>query len=172
MYENLFKNPLYRVFVYGTLKRGEPNHSLISDTANGYSKFLGLGKTTVPYPLIIATRYNIPFLLKKPGFGHHVIGEVYDVDTKMLKKLDELEEHPAFYERSETDVLIAPEAKVKANENFEEVGTMLKVWVYFLPKFKASLLDSPMYSSYRNEGSHGLKYCENEESTIRPEDLH
>ncbi|XP_076284916.1 putative gamma-glutamylcyclotransferase CG2811 isoform X2 [Lasioglossum baleicum] len=165
------ENPLYRVFVYGTLKRGEPNHSLISEV-NGYSKFLGLGRTAVPYPLVIATRYNIPFLLKKPGFGHHVIGEVYDVDTKMLSKLDELEEHPGFYERSMTDVILAPESKLKGTDNFEEVGSLMKVWVYFLPKFRESLLESPMYSSYSNEGSHGLKYCETEESTIRPEDLH
>ncbi|XP_076632139.1 putative gamma-glutamylcyclotransferase CG2811 isoform X2 [Colletes latitarsis] len=165
------ENPLYRVFVYGTLKRGEPNHSLIQNTANGYAKFLGLGKTTIPYPLIIATKYNIPFMLKKPGVGHHVLGEIYDVDTKMLNKLDELEEHPAFYQRSEADVFMAPEAKIKSNDNFEEVGVLMKVWIYFLPKFKTSLLEGPMYSSYSNEGSHGLKYCENEESTIRPEDL-
>ncbi|XP_006558539.1 putative gamma-glutamylcyclotransferase CG2811 isoform X3 [Apis mellifera] len=154
------KNPLQRVFVYGTLKRGEPNHCLIQDTENGYAKFLGLGRTTIPYPLIIATDYNIPFLLKKPGFGHHVFGEVYDVDSKMLKKLDELEEHPAFYKRSEENVLFAPESKVKSMDKFEEVSTLIKVWIYFLPKFKTSLLEKPMYSSYSNEGSHGLKYCE------------
>ncbi|CAK9819518.1 Putative gamma-glutamylcyclotransferase CG2811 [Anthophora quadrimaculata] len=165
------ENPLHRVFVYGTLKRGEPNHNLIQDVANGYAKFLGIGRTSVQYPLIIATKYNIPFLLKKPGIGHHVFGEVYDVDTKMLKKLDELEEHPGFYERSQDNVLFASEAKAKLSENFEEVSTLIKVWIYFLPKFRASLLERPMYSSYSNEGSHGLKYCENEESTIRPEDL-
>ncbi|XP_017788823.1 PREDICTED: putative gamma-glutamylcyclotransferase CG2811 isoform X2 [Habropoda laboriosa] len=165
------ENPLHRVFVYGTLKRGEPNHSLIQDFANGYAKFLGLGRTTVKYPLIIATKYNIPFLLKKPGIGHHVFGEIYDVDTKMLKKLDELEEHPTFYERSQENVLWASEAKAKSSDNFEEVSTLIKVWIYFLPKFRLSLLERPMYSSYSNEGTHGLKYCENEESTIRPEDL-
>ncbi|XP_076678997.1 putative gamma-glutamylcyclotransferase CG2811 isoform X1 [Andrena cerasifolii] len=153
-------NPLHRVFVYGTLKRGEPNHSLIQDAANGYAKFLGLGKTTVAYPLIIATKYNIPFLLKKPGLGHHVLGEVYDVDTHMLKKLDELEEHPTFYERSEESVMMAPEAKIKATDNFEEVGILMKAWIYFIPKFRSSLLDGAMYRSYTNEGSHGLKYCE------------
>ncbi|XP_017893456.1 putative gamma-glutamylcyclotransferase CG2811 isoform X2 [Ceratina calcarata] len=165
------ESPLHRVFVYGTLKRGEPNHKLLQDSENGYAKFLGLGKTSVPYPLIIATNYNIPFLLKKPGFGHQVFGEVYDVDTMMLKKLDELEEHPAFYKRFEDSVHFAPEAKVKSPDKFEEVSTLIKVWIYFLPKFKASLLESPMYKSYSSEGSHGLKYCENEESTIRPEDL-
>ena len=70
MYENLFKSPLQRVFVYGTLKRGEPNHYLISNSENGYAKFLGLGKTLKKYPLVIATKYNIPFLLKKVGIGH------------------------------------------------------------------------------------------------------
>lgn len=70
MYENLFKSPLHRVFVYGTLKRGEPNHGLIKDATNGYAKFLGLGRTTVSYPLVIATKYNIPFLLKKPDVGN------------------------------------------------------------------------------------------------------
>lgn len=70
MYENLFKSPLHRVFLYGTLKRGEPNHELIRDTANGYAKFLGIGKTKNKYPLVIATRFNIPFLLHKPGVGH------------------------------------------------------------------------------------------------------
>lgn len=70
MYENLFKNPLHSIFVYGTLKRGEPNHNILKNTTNGYAKFKGLGRTTVPYPLVIATKYNIPFLLKKPGTGN------------------------------------------------------------------------------------------------------
>lgn len=70
MYENLFKSPLQRVFVYGTLKRGEPNNSLISNKENGYAKLIGLGKTLLKYPLVIATKYNIPFMLNKPGIGN------------------------------------------------------------------------------------------------------
>lgn len=160
MYENLFKNPLHRVFVYGTLKRGEPNHSLIQDTKNGYAKFLGIGRTMTPYPLVIATKYNIPFLLRKSGIGNLVFGEIYDVDTAMLKKLDELEEHPALYERFQEDILWAPESKLKTANNIDEVGILTRVWIYFLPKFKASLLCGPMYSTYTNSGDHGLKYCE------------
>lgn len=160
MYENLFKSPLHRVFVYGTLKRGEPNHGLIKDTANGYAKFLGLGKTTVQYPLVIATKYNIPFLLKKPNTGNYVFGEIYDVDSNMLKRLDELEEHPQFYERTEETILLTPEAALKPGKTFEEVSESTKAWIYFLPKFKSSLLDGAMYTSYSNNGSHGLKYCE------------
>ncbi|XP_015179801.1 PREDICTED: putative gamma-glutamylcyclotransferase CG2811 isoform X2 [Polistes dominula] len=167
----LNENPLHRIFVYGTLKRGEPNHKLIQDKANGYAKFLGIAKTTSSYPLIIATKYNIPFLLKKPGVGHHVMGEIYDVDSKMLTKLDELEEHPNFYKRTEEDVLMAPEFKLKHNKNIEEVGMLTKAWIYFLPKFKSSLLEIPMYESYSNEGNHGLKYGENDETTATIEDV-
>lgn len=39
----------------------------------------------------------------------------------MLAKLDELEEHPNFYIRTEEDVLLAPENKIKNGETFENV---------------------------------------------------
>lgn len=59
-----------KVFVYGTLKRNEPNHHWLSDLKNGNSKYLGDGTTLQKYPLIIGTKYNIPFLLDKPGVGN------------------------------------------------------------------------------------------------------
>ncbi|XP_018362593.1 PREDICTED: gamma-glutamylaminecyclotransferase B isoform X2 [Trachymyrmex cornetzi] len=165
------ESPLHRVFVYGTLKRGEPNHSLMKDTANGYAKFLGLGKTTVQYPLVIGTKYNIPLLLKKPNTGNYVLGEIYDVDSSMLKRLDELEEHPRFYERTEETVLLASEAALNPKKTFEEASESTKAWIYFLPKFKSSLLDDTMYESYSNNGSHGQKYCENYEEAASLDDV-
>lgn len=82
MYENLFKSPLQRVFVYGTLKRGEPNYSLIANKENGYAKFIGLGKTILKYPLIVTTRYNVPFVLKKPGTGNVCIQKVFKISLQ------------------------------------------------------------------------------------------
>lgn len=70
MYESLFKSPLKRIFVYGTLKRGEPNYGILINRDNGHAKFKGIGRTINKYPLVIATKYNIPFLLKKPDTGH------------------------------------------------------------------------------------------------------
>lgn len=60
---------LIRVFVYGTLKSGQPNHFLMQDVKNGVSKFIAKAVTTEKFPLVVATRYNIPFLLNKPGTG-------------------------------------------------------------------------------------------------------
>ncbi|XP_015609380.1 putative gamma-glutamylcyclotransferase CG2811 isoform X2 [Cephus cinctus] len=182
----IYENPLHRVFVYGTLKRGEPNHGLIQNAEFGYAKFLGIGRTIKKYPLVIATKYNIPFLLKKPGIGNQILGEIYDVDTKMLTKLDELEEHPSFYVRTEDDVLLSPESEIKSGNNFDEMAESTKAWIYFLPKFKPALLETTMYTTYSNEGSHGLKYAERylrdtsfnhreevqyDNDTAKPEDL-
>lgn len=51
-----------------------------------------------------------------------MLGEVYDVDSKMLARLDQLEEHPTFYERTKDPVLLIREDTLKANMIFEEVN--------------------------------------------------
>ncbi|XP_014277603.1 putative gamma-glutamylcyclotransferase CG2811 isoform X2 [Halyomorpha halys] len=136
----------FKVFVYGTLKRNEPNHNWLSDTNNGNSKYLGEGTTLQKYPLIIGTRYNVPFLLDKAGVGNNVIGEIYDIDEKMLSNLDILEDCPNFYERS-----VIP---IKMNT------VELDCWTYFIKRFKDELLLKEMLVSYSNKGSHNLPYAE------------
>ena len=46
----------WTVFVYGTLKRGAPNHHWLSDPATGQQQFLGLATTRNIFPLVIASR--------------------------------------------------------------------------------------------------------------------
>ncbi|XP_075227255.1 putative gamma-glutamylcyclotransferase CG2811 [Lycorma delicatula] len=138
------------LFVYGTLKRGQPNHYWLRKTENGSSDFIGTGKTTKKYPLIIATNYNIPFLLFEPGIGHIVSGEVYQVNDSMLSKLDALENHPNYYERRMEPIKIDVDEKT------------VDCWTYFLKEHKKELLKQPMYSSYDYRGEHGLVYCEKE----------
>ena len=53
----------WTVFVYGTLKRGEPNHHWLSNTSNGFQEFLGAARMAKRFPLVIASRYNVPYLL-------------------------------------------------------------------------------------------------------------
>lgn len=59
---------LHKVFVYGTLKKGEPNHHWFAKAKAGYYKYICDAKTVEKFPLIIGTDYNIPFVLYSPGF--------------------------------------------------------------------------------------------------------
>lgn len=92
------------VFVYGTLKTNQPNHYWLTNHANGVASLVGNGTTSDQYPLLIGTRYHIPFLLKLAGIGHKVNGEIYSIDEHMLGKLDELECHPDYYLREEIPI--------------------------------------------------------------------
>lgn len=58
------------VFIHGTLKQNEPNSYYMAQPENGRSMFVGKGNTAKKYPLVVASRYNIPFLLDAAGKGH------------------------------------------------------------------------------------------------------
>jgi len=57
----------HAIFVYGTLKRGQPNHHVLEKFGNHH--FFGTGCTELSYPLIIDKAANLPFLLNAPGKG-------------------------------------------------------------------------------------------------------
>ena len=60
----------HRIFMYGTLKKGQPNYFRLQDPSKfGVASFLGEAKLTKRYPMVIASKYNIPFLLAKEGDG-------------------------------------------------------------------------------------------------------
>jgi len=139
---------MQRVFVYGTLKRGEPNHEVIRDARNGSAEYLGMAETVHRYPLVIASRYNIPFLVKAPDAGHKIIGEIFQVDETMLNFLDQFEGHPQYYERESIPIKwLDPPADSEES-----------VWVYFLTKYKPFMLDLPFLQNYTSNGSHNLPY--------------
>ncbi|XP_077284226.1 putative gamma-glutamylcyclotransferase CG2811 isoform X2 [Arctopsyche grandis] len=150
---------MHRVFVYGTLKTGEPNHHWLTSKNNGYSKFLGNAHTIEKYPLIIATKYNIPFLLYSPGNGDIIKGEVYEVDEAMLANLDVLEDHPNYYIR---DLYT-----VNLDSNQDANG---ECWIYFLKTFDEELLNKAKFSCYSSSGDHGLPYIDSENIST-PADL-
>ena len=50
----------------------------------------------------------------------------------MLKKLDELEEHPDFYVRTEEEILLTSEDKIKSRIDFNKVPNILFHEIEFL----------------------------------------
>jgi len=149
------------VFVYGTLKRGQPNHQLLTDTSNGAAVLMTTAVTSVAFPLVIASRYNIPFLLDAPAKGKHVEGEVYEVDDLMLGKLDELEAHPKFYRRRLESMNRLEDKSIRnssSNDKVDGDNSSITAYVYLLPNFKPAMLSLPMLTSYDTNGDHGLAY--------------
>ena len=78
---------LHLVFVYGTLKKGFPNYVRYMTSA----AFLGRYQTMEKYPLVLFGRRHVPGMLDRPGDGHHVEGEVYEVNDECLESIDVLE---------------------------------------------------------------------------------
>jgi gamma-glutamylcyclotransferase (GGCT)/AIG2-like uncharacterized protein YtfP len=81
---------LHRLFVYGTLMRGEANAHLMSA-----ARFVGEARTVTAYQLRLLEGY--PALL--PGGRTAVRGEIHLVDTRLLAALDDFEGHPSLFRR-------------------------------------------------------------------------
>lgn len=73
-----------RVFVYGTLKRGQPNHGHLSR-----QRFLGEARTGPGVTLYSLGEY--PGMVRDPEDREGVTGELWEVDAKCLARLDALE---------------------------------------------------------------------------------
>jgi gamma-glutamylaminecyclotransferase len=75
------------VFACGTLKRGFPLHERgLSD-----ARFVGAARTLQAHPLVIAGDRFAPMILREPGVGKQVAGELFELDTSALTKLDWIE---------------------------------------------------------------------------------
>ncbi|ELT98237.1 hypothetical protein CAPTEDRAFT_218803 [Capitella teleta] len=61
---------MHQVFVYGTLKKGQPNHYLMNDPSRGVARFISEGLTVQRFPLVIASRNHIPCVLNEEGSGN------------------------------------------------------------------------------------------------------
>lgn len=82
------------VAVYGTLKYGRGNHSVMEEAEGS---FLGYGRTNRKFRLTVEA---LPFLIRGSSKdGKKISVEVYSVDDRGLGILDGLEGHPDFYKR-------------------------------------------------------------------------
>ena len=57
------------LFLYGTLKTGQPNEAKMHNAENGEAKLLFKAVTVERWPLVVATKHAIPFLLGRKDMG-------------------------------------------------------------------------------------------------------
>lgn len=89
------------LFVYGTLKKGESNHDILSCDLcqgghNSCYRFLGSARTIQRFDMYCCGSY--PIAVVNP-LGAPIEGEVYEINDQTLAFIDELEGHPDFYRR-------------------------------------------------------------------------
>ncbi|XP_054643138.1 gamma-glutamylaminecyclotransferase-like [Dunckerocampus dactyliophorus] len=145
------------VFVYGTLKRGQPNNFYMTDKRNGHAWLLASAVTTQTFPLVIAGQNNIPFLLNIPGQGHRVHGELYKVDEALLRFLDDFEDIPDMYQRSPV-TLTVEEWLGPAHEEELAPGSVTQAFVYSTTTYQPDWPSLTHYANYDSRGDHGLIY--------------
>jgi gamma-glutamylcyclotransferase (GGCT)/AIG2-like uncharacterized protein YtfP len=80
------------LFVYGTLRRGQANHSQLAD-----ARFVAEARTEPRFELVDLGGF--PALLE--GGDTAVSGELYELDGELLARLDEFEDVPQLYERKQ-----------------------------------------------------------------------
>jgi len=98
-----------RVFVYGTLKRGNTTRGL--DTMSGSNIFISEARTS-------DQTYSLYDLGTYPAVGtvgeYYIEGEVWEVDSATMETLDRIEGYPNFYNRKKINT------------------TMGEAWIYFI----------------------------------------
>lgn len=90
----------YKVFVYGTLKEGYSNHTLLKG-----SKFIGKATTKERF-IMIGKDMSFPYILEQSSKGKIITGEVYEVDYSTLLNLDRLEGNPYHYYKEKIDTYV------------------------------------------------------------------
>ena len=93
---------MHTIFVYGTLKEGFANFGI-----NAGRRLPGTFCTAERYPLFIIGKPFLPWLVHQPGAGEQVIGQLFEVDDKILQQMDRLEQvdEEGWYQRLEIQVL-------------------------------------------------------------------
>jgi gamma-glutamylaminecyclotransferase len=133
--------------VYGTLKRYGSNY----DYHLADSIYVGKANTVEKYPMLIQ---GIPYVLDKPGVGHHIDIELFLVDRKTcLPSIDRLEGHPTWYERRQAEVIL------------EDMCTVLTPYIYFNDTVKDEgehhkTFTQEVYGFYDNPLLGGSEYYE------------
>lgn len=115
-----------KVFIYGTLKSGMKNHSVLKTFE---CEKICDAITVETYPMFQLSD-PFPYVANKPGIGYNIIGELYEINDKFINRLDSFEGVPHLYVRGKINV-----SKI-GQKSYEEVN------VYFIanePKYLEKL---------------------------------
>ena len=82
------------VFVYGTLRREEEHHGLLTGA-------LMLGNMLTDAIFTMYDMGEYPAVIQDGEST--IVGEIYEISTEILARLDELEEYPDYYQRLHID---------------------------------------------------------------------
>jgi gamma-glutamylaminecyclotransferase len=146
------------VFVYGTLKKGQPNEHIMSNPETGKHKYIGPAETVDKFPLFVASKYNIPFMLTEKGTGFRIHGELYEVDNLKVIALDLLEGYPEFYIRNKFPVE-------------KENGEIIEAWIYQLRELDPRLNETKTTIIAKYSDGHGGRFYVRHENCGKNDDL-
>jgi len=82
-------------FVYGTLKKGMRNHTVLQRCN---AELIAEVETIEKYPMFDLGN-GFPFLQNKVGVGSIIQGELYKINSRYRKLLDEFEGVPTLYKK-------------------------------------------------------------------------
>lgn len=104
------------VFVYGTLKKGYRNSSLLKDSTFISEAYVeGISLINTPgYPYAV-----------NGAPGSFAIGELYEIDQSTMESLDRLEGYPEHYQRKQINVYDKPRI-------FSDDKPIGKAWIYYI----------------------------------------
>lgn len=109
----------HKVFVYGTLLRGEPNHRLLEPAiAEGRARMVARARIVGRFALLDLGPF--PGVVEDDSATRRIVGELYEVDDATFKRLDQLEGYPNLYGRREVPV----------TEHSIRAADLGEAWVY------------------------------------------
>lgn len=115
-------NDGHLVFVYGSLKRGFGNHSIIRHSGG---IFLGQGRTAEKkFDMLSMSAFPACYI----GGEYHIAGELYAVDNRCLGSLDMLEGNGHFYTRKEVMV------EITERDGLGTASFKVPAWMYLVDR--------------------------------------
>lgn len=116
------------LFVYGSLKKGFDNHSLLTKS----TKRLGKASTVGKFAMFEDSFGNYPYLVTKPI--NKIEGELYQINRKeLLAEIDKFEGAPDYYQRKKIKVkthhgISVAYTYIREDVDMPEDQIPLKVW--------------------------------------------